>query len=104
MSAETAIYKCKRCGDPFRARTADRKRGWGRFCSKSCKAIRQTQRTGIGADGKRWLPNGGWIIGGEQFDRHGISQGFQMNEAELAAGGYGDSDPYDGLPVGHGKW
>jgi hypothetical protein len=38
--------KCKRCGDPFRARVADRKRGWGLFCSKSCKAIRQTQQTG----------------------------------------------------------
>lgn len=37
---------CARCGDPFMARVADRKRGWGKFCSKSCKAIRQTQRTG----------------------------------------------------------
>ncbi len=43
---ETSIYRCKRCGDPFSARTADRKRGWARFCSKSCKAIKQTQRTG----------------------------------------------------------
>ncbi len=40
--------KCQRCKDPFMARVADRKRGWGRFCSKSCKAIRQTQRTGRG--------------------------------------------------------
>lgn len=47
MSGATETYKCARCGDPFRARTADRKRGWARFCSKSCKAIRQTQRTGI---------------------------------------------------------
>ncbi|USB88783.1 hypothetical protein [Burkholderia cenocepacia] len=30
--------KCERCGLPFRARAADVKRGWGRFCSKSCKA------------------------------------------------------------------
>lgn len=50
--AATEIYKCARCGDPFRARTADRKRGWARFCSKSCKAIRQTQRTGIGREGR----------------------------------------------------
>lgn len=26
------------CGNKFQARVADRKRGWGRFCSKSCKA------------------------------------------------------------------
>ena len=41
-----AEYKCARCGSVFIARTADRKRGWARFCSKSCKAIKQEQRTG----------------------------------------------------------
>jgi len=40
------LVKCKNCGDPFTARTADVKRGWGKFCSKSCKAIKQEQRTG----------------------------------------------------------
>jgi hypothetical protein len=29
--------QCK-CGDIFQARKADRDRGWGRYCSKSCKA------------------------------------------------------------------
>ena len=38
--------KCACCGDKFDARVADVKRGWARFCSKSCKAIRQEQRTG----------------------------------------------------------
>lgn len=37
--------KCKGCGNPFMARVADRKRGWGQFCSKSCKAIKQEKRT-----------------------------------------------------------
>ena len=46
MSGATVIVKCARCGDPFVARVADRKRGWGKFCSKSCKAIKQEQRTG----------------------------------------------------------
>lgn len=41
--------KCKTCRNPFMARKADRDRGWARFCSKSCKAIKQTQRTGRGA-------------------------------------------------------
>lgn len=42
----TATYKCGHCGGPFTARTADRKRGWARFCSKSCKARRQEALTG----------------------------------------------------------
>lgn len=46
MRGQKETYKCARCGDPFIARVADRKRGWARFCSKSCKAIRQEQRTG----------------------------------------------------------
>ncbi len=37
---------CKNCNVKFFARVADRKRGWGRFCSKSCKAIKQENRTG----------------------------------------------------------
>lgn len=37
---------CKCCGDLFVARNADVKRGWAKFCSKACKAIRQESRTG----------------------------------------------------------
>lgn len=44
--ASTSVYKCTRCNEPFTARTADRARGWARFCSKSCKAVVQEQRTG----------------------------------------------------------
>lgn len=39
-------YKCQQCGSTFTARTADRARGWARFCSKSCKARKQDARTG----------------------------------------------------------
>ena len=46
MSGSKATYMCMACGLPFLARTADRARGWARFCSKSCKAVRQEQRTG----------------------------------------------------------
>ena len=38
--------KCKRCKQLFMARVADRKRGWGKFCSKSCKASEQESKTG----------------------------------------------------------
>lgn len=41
-----ARYKCTNCKDEFTARTADRARGWARFCSKSCKAKKQEARTG----------------------------------------------------------
>lgn len=39
--------KCKNCSSEFEARIADIKRGWGKFCSKSCKAKKQTQLTGV---------------------------------------------------------
>lgn len=38
--------RCEGCGQPFTARVADRARGWGRYCSKRCKAIEQEKRTG----------------------------------------------------------
>jgi len=44
--------KCKGCRTVFLARVADRKRGWGKYCSKSCKAKVQEGRTGQYA---RWL-------------------------------------------------
>ncbi len=44
--SSTAQYKCQTCLGLFTARTADRKRGWAKFCSKSCKAIKQEQQTG----------------------------------------------------------
>lgn len=38
--------KCLECQKIFMARTADIKRGWAKFCSKSCKAKEQESRTG----------------------------------------------------------
>lgn len=45
----TVQVSCGYCKDPFTARVADRKRGWARFCSKSCKAKQQEKRTGQNA-------------------------------------------------------
>lgn len=50
MAGKTVEVKCERCQKPFTARVADRKRGWGKYCSKSCKAVKQEQRTGQYAD------------------------------------------------------
>jgi len=47
-----ATYRCKNCGGAFEARTADRARGWARFCSKSCKAGEQVKRTGVSGPGE----------------------------------------------------
>ena len=38
--------KCKHCKADITVRLADHKRGWGNFCSKSCKAKHQEKRTG----------------------------------------------------------
>lgn len=35
---------CERCDKEMQVRSADVKRGWGRFCSKSCKAKKQTAK------------------------------------------------------------
>lgn len=44
---EKVEQKCKNCKSVFYPRVADVKRGWGKFCSKSCKAKEQTRRTGV---------------------------------------------------------
>ena len=41
---------CECCRKPIKVREADVRRGWGRFCSKSCKARVQEARTGQHAD------------------------------------------------------
>lgn len=39
---KTEVFvKCKNCGGGFVAKKADRKRGWAKYCSKSCKAQAQ---------------------------------------------------------------
>ena len=47
MSRGTKVQvKCKWCKEEFEARVADRKRGWAKYCSKSCKAKDQEKITG----------------------------------------------------------
>lgn len=45
MRGKTKKVFCKHCGAPFFARVADLNRGWGVFCSKSCKAKYQFKMT-----------------------------------------------------------
>lgn len=41
IKAKSTVTVTCPCGKKFEARTADVKRGWGKFCSKSCKASGQ---------------------------------------------------------------
>jgi len=68
----TMIDRKCHCGAEFRARSADVARGWGKFCSKSCKAREQEARTGQNAAYERRLRSGGggW---GAVFDSSGQS-------------------------------
>lgn len=71
--ATTAQYQCQRCQGLFTARTADRKRGWARFCSKSCKASKQEQKTGQYAAYQTRETNGGefvYVGGFGEWDEH----------------------------------
>ena len=97
--------KCQRCRQPFMARVADRKRGWGKFCSKSCKAIKQTQderRLNPYVDNATYLEHQREHGGIPQFNRRGEYEGFVMSQEDLSYGGYGDAD-HD-TPFGEGKW
>jgi len=62
--------KCRCCKEEFEARVADVKRGWGKYCSKSCKAIKQEQQTGqMGKYLNRQRRNQSHYIGsGDDYD------------------------------------
>lgn len=94
VRGKTNTYSCKTCKRPFTARVADRARGWAKYCSKSCKAIKQTQRNGRGAGGKRvgeYAPGVSWEraradqieYGGYPQYQNGECVGFQMGGGEM---------------------
>ena len=38
ITSSYTVCACNNCGCAFAAKKADRKRGWAKFCSKTCKA------------------------------------------------------------------
>ena len=76
--------KCKCCGGLFLARAADVKRGWAKFCSKSCKAIRQEQRTGATASFRyrEQCRNEGVGYGAQFHPRTGEFEGYHADHSE----------------------
>lgn len=69
----------KSCGQRFMARTADVKRGWAKFCCKSCKAIKQEQRTGQFA---------AFMSGDRSFEDHDDVDISDMDYGASDGGGY----------------
>ncbi len=73
MTATTEITcKCG-CGRKRAVRTADIKRGWGKFYNKSCKAVYQTRTQGDGRK-RRYYENE--FGGTAQFGNNGEYEGF----------------------------
>lgn len=69
MSGAKATYRCLCCRGEFEARVADRKRGWARYCSKQCKAVKQEARTGQWASLNGQPTNLPGQIGNTDYDR-----------------------------------
>lgn len=97
MTAKMIRRKCACCKTEFSAREADVRRGWGRFCSKSCKAKKQEARTGQYAD---YLHRKNRRSDG--YADHDEGKPFAMSHEELSFGGYGDSDEF--TPFHDGKF
>lgn len=76
----TITKHCECCGKSMQVRSADVARGWGRFCSKTCKASAQERRTGQHAAHLRASRSGAYR---------------PMTLAELAGGGNGYSERDD---------
>ena len=61
-----------KCKKPFKARAADVARGWGKFCSKSCKATKQGRLPMSQETRKMWRDHNRECAGSvwEQMDEH----------------------------------
>lgn len=42
--------KCCCCGKPFKAAATEVRRGWGKYCSRSCKGFMQAKKNRKQAD------------------------------------------------------
>jgi hypothetical protein len=73
--AKMVDKKCKCCKEPMLVRQADVNRGWGLYCSKSCKAKVQEKKNGQHAAYR---------------DGRGVSN---LHPERLKAHYYDDSDP-----------
>lgn len=68
MTLMADIY-CEWCGSPATVRQADIDRGWGRFCSKSCKAVYQSNKKSNSAYNSSGDRSSDYL-GGKIFNQH----------------------------------
>lgn len=72
MASMTTV-KCACCKKEFQARTADVARGWGKFCSKRCKAIKQEARTG---QHRSYMERGGGMSDADRMHEQALYDAF----------------------------
>lgn len=112
MASMTEV-KCAGCASMFEARTADVRRGWGKYCSKRCKARVQTRTTGVDgpdfrASGRNveQMRNGSYAKskfknsnGRTPWDRAGVSRETYLYYAEEYGGTplFNNRGEYEGL-------
>ena len=85
MASMTEITcKCG-CSRKRMVRTADVRRGWGKFYDKSCKARFQS-KSGGSADYYRYKKYQREFGGNPQFSRSGEYEGFTLSASDMAEG------------------
>ena len=67
---------CKQCNIVFSAREADIKRGWAKFCSKSCKAKKQSSSRRYSYSPKKVMEDedredDSWVTSGDDWESCG---------------------------------
>ena len=67
---------CEKCGKTMQARQVDINRGWGRFCSKSCKAKKQTKREFYKPKREFYKPRDMWYYDDLEDVGHPLASGF----------------------------
>ena len=90
MASMTTV-KCGKCKKEFQARTADVKRGWGKFCSKSCKAKKQGRLPASKETRKMWREYNRELRREAINDRWGEDESILDDLGETADDKWGDS-------------
>ena len=67
---------CEKCGKTMQARQADINRGWGKFCSKSCKAKKQTKKANKQTNREFYKPRDYRIYDDLEDVGHPLASGF----------------------------
>ena len=84
MASMTEITCACGCGRKKMVRTADVKRGWGKYYSKRCKAVDQERRTGQYRQIQKVRHYQQEHGGNPEFDRNGEYVGFTLSPEDMS--------------------